>query len=128
MTAIYCAVTTVVLFAILLVMFVLARNTNITKRGLFNDWRDALAAYRATRSASERIFLVLLQLACMLRVGLWGFLAAAATAMGTAIAALCGVDWVAVLREIRLWLHELYYGLRSGPPPTGATAKVVFEI
>lgn len=128
MTAIYCAVTTLVLFAILLVMVVLARNTNITRRGLFNDWRDALTAYRATRSAGEKIFLVLLQLACMLRVGLWGFLAATATAMGTAIAALCGLDWVAVLREIRLWLHELYYGLRSAPPQARTTTRIVFGI
>jgi hypothetical protein len=114
-----------VLFAILLVMFVLARNTNITNRGLFSDWRDALTAYRATRSAGERIFLVALQFACMLRVGLWGFLAAAATAMGTAIAALCGVDWAAILREIRLGLRDWYYALRSNPPSVGLITDTV---
>lgn len=115
MTVVYCAVTAIILFAILVAMFVLARNANITQRGLFSDWRDALRAYRASRSPAERLFLVALQFACMLRIGMWGFLAAVATAMGTAIAALCGADWAAILREIRLALRDLYYALRSVP-------------
>lgn len=113
MTVIYCVVTTLVVLAILFVMFLLARTVNITHRGLFSDWRDAVDAYRATRSIGERVFLLALQLAYMLRAGMWAFLAAAATAMGAALAALCGLEWADILREIRLGLRDLYDMLRS---------------
>jgi hypothetical protein len=113
MMVVYCVGTTIVVLLVLFVMFLSARDVNITNRGLFNDWRDALLAYREAQSIGARLFLLLLQLAYLFRTGMWGFLAAAAAAMGAALAALCGLDWADFAREIRLALRDFYDYLRS---------------
>jgi hypothetical protein len=126
MMVVYCVGTTIVVILVLLIMFLLARDVNITNRGLFTDWRDALDAYHEAQSIGARLFLLLLQLAFVLRTGMWGFLAAAAAAMGAAVAALCGLDWGELAREIRLALRDFYDYLRSQPTAKQAQRSMAF--
>lgn len=73
--------------------------------------------------------MAVLLIAHSVRATMWGFLAAVATASGLAIAALCGPDWVGILREIRLGLRDLVDALRPNPSRQQTTqAAMLFAL
>ena len=114
MSGLICAVTFVIMFLILWAMLREARHVNLTNFGLFKDWRDALNAYREAKTLGERAWLIgLYVVALLLRGGMWAFLGTLASAAATVLAALCGADWVGILKELRLILRDIYRTIRS---------------
>jgi hypothetical protein len=109
----YCFLSIAVVAIAATIMFVVHRLARSTV-GFFQGWQGVFAAWRDAMNREEKMLVVLLIFAQVLRTGAWGAVVAIITSLGGAAASVCGADFAAIIREIRLLIDDAYKLLHGG--------------
>jgi len=116
--SVLCFLALLVAAATSLWLTILIVGAQVTRDGLFKGWRDVLDAFELADSPRAWLGLVVCLsldvLRILIRTGRWAALAAYYTAAFGGAGAVCGIDWVSMIKEIRKLLQDFYDFVRAG--------------